>query len=164
MAVFKVRLSEGELRYHDEEAYFDVANYIFDPFKTAGKYIGGISDDPTAVAYQMQSLAQFFNNDQGVRIRHMILSFDQQDNIRPYEAFEIAKSICRYYQNNYQLIYAVHEDHDAPHIHIMMSMVNYNTGLKYDGSTKDYNSFINHIGTVLYYPYRVKFMVNNYTK
>ena len=111
----------------------------------------------------MQSLAQFFNNDQGVRIRHMILAFNKEDKVYDYQAVDIAKAICRYYQNNYQLIYAVHRDHESPHIHIMMSMVNYNTGLKYDGSTRDYNGFINHIGTVLYYPYHVKFMVNNYT-
>ena len=157
MAMFRVRLGG---KYHDDDSYFDVANYILDLYKTPNHFVGGISDDPFAVAYQMQSLAQYFNKDEGVRIRHMIVAFSKEDRVYPSLAFEIAKKISEYYQSKYQIIYAVHEDHEAPHIHILMSMVNYNNGQKYDGSTKDYNNFLNHIMSVLF-PHKVDLRVDN---
>ena len=102
-------------------------------------------------AYEMNRMAEAFDKESGIRIRHMVLSFSQKEERRlgrtRYDVAVMLNRIAQYaisfYAGQYQIIYAVHEDTGHPHIHMVMSVVNCKTGRKYDGRKQDYYAYQN---------------------
>ncbi len=161
MALFKVIyrpgpyiMDTGVSKYHDDEALETVINYCQDEAKTDGQYIGGFGVNIAQAAHEMDLLAWAYGANKGLRLRHWILAFSR-DEVRQfgsnvYPTLEhIARQAAAYYGNQYQIIYAVHMDHDHPHIHFVMNTVNYVTGRKYPGDKADYYAYQKRLQEIL---------------
>lgn len=153
MAILKVIHEAG--KYKDTNAVQAVIRYCTNDEKTNG-FIGAdsVSPYPEHAIFQMNTLQTLYGKNNGTHLRHMVVSFESDDNIPPNIALEIGYKIAAYYGCNYQIIFGVHLDTYNTHIHFVMNTVNYNTGLKYDGSHKDLNNFTNYIQEILT-PYNI---------
>ena len=144
----------GSRRYQDDMALADVISYCMDRQKTPSNGVGGFGVNLDQPAYEMQRLAEAYGKYTGLRLRHMVLSFSKAE-IKRFRRHvlanlnRIAYFAASYYGYQYQIVYSIHEDSDHPHIHFIMSTVNYRTGKKYSGSKADYYQFQNYLGSFL---------------
>lgn len=143
-------------KYHDAAAFRSVLRYVLDSEKTSSSLAKGVSvaSDYENAVLQMETVSRLNAQDSGVRLRHMILSFEDRELARGRErslhlANVIAYDVALYYANDYQIVYAVHTDGKDVHIHFVMNMVCYHTGLKYRGNRGDLYQFIEYINSVL---------------
>lgn len=168
MAIFKVKHKQDPRyftpKYHDEDALEDVIGYCLNP-ASAPHYIGGLGVSVNQAAFEMSLLAQSFEKANGVKLRHFILSFSEDEvtgfQDRAYEVLnEIAWCTIKYYGNEYQIIFAVHENCPShPHIHFVMNSVNFKTGRKYGGKKEDYYRFQNYLKSLLWNQYGLRLEV-----
>jgi len=119
---------------------------------------------PNQAAYEMQLIAEVYGKTEGLRLRHMVLSFSAEEmkfgRTRKYiEVERIAQYAASYYKNDYQIIYAVHEDAKNLHIHFVMNTVSYRTGRKYRGDKADYYAFQSYLGSFLKEYYKMSLCV-----
>lgn len=141
-------------KYHDDEALDTVIGYCQDAAKTEGKYIGGYGVNAAQAALEMNLLAWAHGADHGLRLRHWILAF-RQDEVRQFGdriypvLNQIAQQAAAYYGYQYQIIYAIHMDWAHPHIHFVMNTVNFVTGRKYPGDKADYYAYQKYLGELL---------------
>lgn len=158
MAYLKIRHKEKagytSGKYHDDHALIDVITYIFDPQKIPSGYVGGLAVNPNNAVYEMSMLSLCYAQDSGVRLRHMILSFEsgELDTMKrggACKASRIAYEVAKFYGWHHQIVYAVHEDTNKIHIHFVMNTADYLTGLKYEGKKADLYRFLEHINAVL---------------
>ena len=83
MAILKVktqvredlRSQVGNKKYHDNQAVGDVLNYVLREDKVQDSYMGGFAVNPALAADQFEMVAEAYEKNYGVRLRHMILSF-----------------------------------------------------------------------------------------
>jgi len=144
----------GIKKYQDDLALENVISYCTNENKTPHRLIGGFGVNLNQAAYEMQRLAEAYDNYNGVRLRHMVLSFSRQEVRRfrshVYDALlKIADYAARYYGGQYQIIYTIHKDSCYPHIHFVMNTVNFLTGKKYPGTKEDYYRFQHYLGSFL---------------
>ncbi len=133
-------------KYHDEEAVRDVLMYIMCPDKTPHGWICSAGVDMTDPAKSMKDVAQYYKKDFGVRVRHMILSFEKDDITSAGVPLYVAEKISKIIGRIYQTVCAVHEDTpNHPHIHIVFNPVSFVNGYKYHGDKQDYYGMITHI-------------------
>ena len=160
MATYRV-IGKGEHnKYFDNNARQDVIAYCFQPNKTTHSYTGGRAvniDRAAQAAFETNTLAQLYNNDDRVRLRHSVISFDTSENITPNQAAEIADAAIRYFGDKYQILYSVHEDAEHIHAHIVMNQVSFLDGRKYQGTRKEHYDFINYMKNVVR-PYGIDFI------
>lgn len=130
-------------KYHDDEARKTVIEYITQPAKAIHKYVGA-SDNTTipTAAEDMAAVAKHFNKDSGVRLRHFVLAFHPKELSNPEIADEIGQEIIDYLGLEYLAVYAVHENEDHLHIHIVTNAVSHITGRRYRGEKKELHNFI----------------------
>ena len=162
MAVFKVIRNQPEYvgkqgKYHDDQAIETVVSYVLNYEKTRNFFIGGYGVNVNYAAYEMKRLEAAYDKGYGPRLRHMVLSVNHEEEKylgkNRYEVYRqldfIAQCAIAYYGEEYQIIYAVHENTEYAHVHMVMSTVNYRTGLKYPGKKKDYYDFRNYLNWLL---------------
>lgn len=143
MASYKV-IGVGEKnKFFDEDSYRNVINYIINPVKAA--YVGGanVSSMETA-AEEMQYVAEYYNKDFGKRLRHSVLSFEE-DWVTAEMANNWAMQIIEFYAPEYQIVFAVHCNTDNIHIHFVMNHISFVDGHRYRGKKKDYYDFQGYI-------------------
>lgn len=151
----------GHRKYHDDAALDTVIDYCLKPAKTPHGFIGAYGVNLHQAAFEMELLAEVFGKNRGLRLRHFILSFSpteaQSLGERVYETLdEVARVVAGYYARNYQIIYAVHENSENPHIHFVMNTVSYTNGRKYGGKKRDYYQFLDYIRTYLHRRFRFR--------
>lgn len=152
MAVFKV-VGIGELdKYKDGMALEKVISYCGQDFKTPGKYIGGFAVNPQQAALEMEILSKTFYKDSGLRLRHVVLSFNRREVSNLSTAFYSAQKIAGFYKERFQIVFFVHKDRTELHIQFVMNTVSYVDGMKYSGTKKEYYNFLNYISNVLSAP------------
>ncbi len=148
MAVMKINNDKdyitGKSKYKDQNALQNVYDYMMDvkhfnkSKKLINSYMGGshvgIADPPKS----MEEVAQKFHKDRGVRLKHIILSFSEEDGISSHMAAYAAERMSQQIGQIYQNFYVVHEDHACPHIHMMMNTVSHINGYKYHPKTDKY--------------------------
>lgn len=141
-------------KYHDAEAWDTVISYCLQEQKTYSSMVGGFGINLNQASYEMMRLAEAFGKAKGLHLRHMILTFSQPEvdwfgTDALGEIYKIATYAARYYANQYQIIYAVHEDTDNYHVHFVMNTVSFVTGKKYRGDKADYYSFQKYLSDFL---------------
>lgn len=143
MAIYKVVNQAGQ--YRDPDAIQDVISYITSGSKVSsdGIICGAVSPENAAV--EMNRVIESYHKKSGPWIRHSVLSFSPEEPITPRRVKKIAKECVHYYEDDYQIIAAVHEDRDHPHIHFVMNTTSYRTGRKYRGDKADYYGFLSHM-------------------
>jgi len=135
-------------KYKDDAIYFTLVKYIERKEATPSDLIGcwGI-ENKKRISEEMYELAKSYNKLKGTRVRHMIFSFDskKEPHINAVAAFHIGKLIGDFYYPDYQIVYAVHENTENLHIHMVMNTVHRFTGKKHKGKKDDYYRFQDHI-------------------
>lgn len=160
MATYRV-IGKGESnKYYDNDARRDVIAYCLQELKTPHSYIGSRAVNIDNAVSEMNALARLYDNDERVRLRHSIISFDTSEHITPTQAAEIADAAIRYFGDEYQILYSVHEDAAHVHAHIVMNQVSYQDGHKYRGTRKEHYDFINYMKRVIQ-PYGASFIPVN---
>ena len=154
----------GCRKYHDDDALDTVISYCIQDCKTPSLLIGGYGVNLSQAAFEMQRLSSAYGKDNGLRLRHMILSFSDHELKKmgkraPEFVSKISDYAARYYGYEYQIIYAVHEDTGRLHSHLVMNTVNYQTGKKYRGDKEDYYSFLRYLGSFLRVQYGMELWV-----
>ena len=147
MASYKVIHQPGQ--YHDSSALNDVLGYCLQPKKTPGGFIFSRNVDANYAAEEMNDVATAYGKDSGLRLRHSVLSFSPNEEIDKADATEIAQQVLEYYGDKYQIVAAIHEDTDNPHIHFVMNQVSFQNGAKYRGQKDDYYRFERYLKGVL---------------
>ena len=119
-----VKLTKAQ--YPNKGDVIKLAYYIANPMKCANDISGGKNIitagsffcDPESVAAQFLAIqhGQRFER----RLYHVIINFDSSDQIIVTWAYQIGMAVCNMYPD-YQSAFAVHEDKDIPHIHIMLN-------------------------------------------
>ena len=78
-----------------------------------------------------------------------MLSFSKEERVTPGIANNYALGIKEYYADEFQIVYAVHNNTDDVHIHFVMNTVSYLDGHKYAGKREDYYEFQDHLIQIL---------------
>lgn len=121
MAIFETFNGNGN--YRNENAIEAVTEYIFNPYKSPGGYLGGCGVNPSYPAESMINVSEEYGKSSGVRLRHYVLSFAPNELNNPQTANEIGTRIATLIGREYQVIYAVHENKKHLHIHIMHNAI-----------------------------------------
>lgn len=145
MAIYKVINGDG--KYRDGWAIQDVIHYA--TAKTGEDNIFGGAVLPEIAIESMEGVSRADHKAKGTRLRHSVLSFAPNEEITPNQIKDVARQAIEYYQNDYQILAAVHEDREHLHIHFVMNTVSYRDGSKYTGKKKDYFSFSKHLNCIL---------------
>lgn len=118
--------------------------YITAVGKTPNRIIGAIAVYPIEkekIVQQFKQTQVWHRNQKKNRALHIILSFSAEESqwldFKDYG--KIGYAVANYYgKENHQVVFALHEDTDNPHIHFAINTVNYITGKKYHQQHKDY--------------------------
>jgi len=148
MALF--RFLNGKGRYHNDDARETVIEYILNPMKAINGYIGGCYVNPNDIVGSMNDVAQRFGKTQGVQLRHFVIAFHPTETRDPQLVSQIANEISMYIGQEYQTVFAVHENTENLHIHLMLNAISHIDGHRYQGKRKDYYILLNCIKHVLH--------------
>ena len=143
MAVLKIENGNG--KYFNEDAKELVAAYIMRPDKVTGGY--GI--DPCCPAESMKIVSEQFGKQQGVQLRHYVVSFAPYELVDPAIVNAIAQQFAMYIGQMYQVLYAVHEDKPHLHFHLMHNSVSYLDGQRCYGRRSEFYSTQNVLKGIL---------------
>lgn len=146
MAILRTANSRG--KYYDEDARYDVVNYVLNPHK-AIHYYGGCGVDLTDIAESMDAVAVQYGKNDGIKLRHFILSFSPWEKITLEKVNAVGRAAVMFLGREYQCVYAVHESSDHLHIHIVMNAVSYIDGHRYRGTRQEFYAFKNYMQQVL---------------
>lgn len=107
-------------------------NYILNPDKTDGGTLIGAVNCTTHDAYsQMLNTKKYFNKEDKRQCYHYVLSFNKDEN-DVEAAFDILKKFVeQYLGSGYEAVYALHNDTDVLHGHIVFNSVSFVDGIKY---------------------------------
>ena len=148
MATYKV-IGVGEhKKYFDENSYHSVINYIF----SHATSIGGSTHSAETAADEMLYTANYFNKNKGKRLRHSMLSFSKEERVTPGIANNYALGIKEYYADEFQIVYAVHNNTDDVHIHFVMNQISFIDGHRYAGKKQDYYGFKKYMHSIIERP------------
>lgn len=148
MATYKV-IGVGEhKKYFDENSYHSVINYIFSHATSTG----GSTRSTETAADEMVYIANYFNKNKGKRLRHSMLSFSKEERVTPDIANNYALGIKEYYADEFQIVYAVHNNTDDVHIHFVMNQISFIDGHRYAGKKQDYYGFKKYMQSIIERP------------
>lgn len=107
--------------------------YIMDPDKTEdGKYVSGSNCIPENALEQMLDTKRHFGKLDKRQGYHFIISFEEEE-VTEDTAFEIiGKFVDEYLGPDFEAVYAIHNDTDHIHGHIIFNSVRCTNGYKYD--------------------------------
>lgn len=123
----------------------DVANliqYVLNPNKVSSGNWGVrnvyLYEDSTMTANLLMQTNQYYGKTQGSMLHHFILSYSRYEYYMKNEMImENACHIIDGFLKGYQCIFAMHENTDNPHVHIIFNSVNMMNGMKFP-LKKDY--------------------------
>ena len=107
-------------------------SYITDEEKTqAGSLVGSHNCNVDTVLQEMLATKRKFGKLDKRQGYHFIISFKKQE-VRPETAMEITqKFVERYFGDDFQCLYATHDNTEHVHSHILFNSVSWRTGKKY---------------------------------
>lgn len=117
--------------------------YVMSLEKTQnGRLIGGINCQPDRAYEQMKATKNNFRKTDKRQGYHIILSFKEGES-NPDEVFEITeKFVKEYIGDKYEAIYAVHDNTEHLHSHIIFNSVSFLDGKKYRYERGDWEKII----------------------
>lgn len=141
--------------------------YITNPEKTQDNtLVGSVNCLPDAVsAYeQMVDTKKYFGKELGRQGYHIIISFEKGE-ASPETVFAIGeKFVQEFLQENYEAVYAVHDDKEHCHVHIVYNNVHMETGYKFQYKKGDWKDIMQPITNRLCEEYGLAVMPAEYAK
>lgn len=131
-------------KYTSFKAMENLIHYIMAAKKTPNRIIGAIAVYPleeAAIVRHFKQTQVLHRNQKKNRALHIVLSFSPEESqwLTFKDYGKIGYSVANYYgKANHQVVFALHEDTDNPHIHFVINTVNNLTGRKYHQQHKDY--------------------------
>lgn len=119
--------------YCNKKALEYVLGYVLRDDKTPHRIIGAIGANPVSAEIairQFQKVKDVYRNTKGKKVIHFTVSFSDKERKQLEEYLYIGYKISDYFKDNYQIIFALHEDTDNDHIHYAVNTVSYITGKK----------------------------------
>ena len=167
MAITKIltigSASEGIRSTHLKNALLYIAN---EEKTQKNAWVGGVNCLPLAeAAYkQMMQTKQYFGKELGRQGYHIIISFEKGE-CRPDMAFQIgAEFVERYLGEDYECVYAVHDDKEHCHIHIIFNSINLTDGKKYHYNKGDWKHIMQPITNDLCKKYGLGILPAEYSR
>lgn len=112
--------------------------YITDEKKTENEKWVGSQNCHVASAYkEMIETKQYYGKTHGRQGYHFVISFKPGEGSEE-TAYEIGRNFAKEYLKDYEVIYAVHNDKNHIHTHIIFNSVSFLTGLKYHYNDGDW--------------------------
>ena len=136
-------------KYQDDQAIPDLIKYITRKGKTPNGMIFSENVDEVDMAGSMIEVSEKYKKNSRLRLHHFIVSFTPEYKGRTDLVIRVAKKICKCIGGWYQIVAAVHEDTDNPHIHFVFNAVSYINGMKYRGGKKEYKELAERIRKIL---------------
>lgn len=141
--------------------------YITNSEKTQDNtLVGSVNCLPDAVsAYeQMVDTKKYFGKELGRQGYHIIISFEKGE-ASPETAFAIGeKFVQEFLQEDYEAVYAVHDDKEHCHVHIVYNNVHMETGYKFQYKKGDWKNIMQPITNRLCEEYGLAVMPAEYAK
>lgn len=118
-------------------------DYITDKEKTQdGRLIGAVNCQPDFAFEQMKATKRKYNKIDKRQAYHLIISF-KEGEVSPDTAFELTqKFVETYLGTKYEAVYAVHDNTNHIHSHIVFNSVNFLNGRKYRYEKGDWERYI----------------------
>lgn len=106
--------------------------YITVPEKTQnGRLVSAINCQVDNAFEQMKETKKKFNKTDKRQAYHIILSF-KEGEVSPDTVFELTERFVKeYLGNDYEAVFAVHDNTEHPHSHIVFNSVSFRDGKKY---------------------------------
>ena len=106
--------------------------YILNPEKTMdGLLTGGVNTTPPSALTDMQGTQERFGKHGGRLAYHLVESFAPGE-ITSKEAMRMGRGIIhRYLGDRYEAVYAVHNDHEHIHVHVIWNATSFIDGIKF---------------------------------
>lgn len=139
----------GKGNYRNENAMELVTDYIFNPYKAISGYYGGYGVSSQCPAESMMMVSEQFGKRNGVQLRHYALSFAPYELNNPIIANEIGRKISAFISREFQTVYAVHENREHLHIHIVTNSVSHIDGHRFYGSKQEFYALMGGIRRIL---------------
>ena len=161
MAITKIlhinEVDMGNPARHLEQAL----DYIQNPEKTNGNVlVGSINCLPETAFEQMMDTKMTFGR-QGY---HIIISFVPRETTEEI-AFDIVERFAKeYLKDEYEAVYAVHNDKDHMHAHLIFNSVNLVTGMKYEYRKGEWKRRMQPITNKLCKEYNLEIMPAEYAR
>ena len=141
--------------------------YITNPEKTQNNtLVGSVNCLPDAIsAYeQMVDTKKYFGKELGRQGYHILISFERGE-ASPETAFAIGeKFVQEFLQENYEAVYAVHDDKEHCHVHIVYNNVHMETGYKFQYKKGDWKNIMQPITNRLCKEYGLAVMPAEYAR
>ncbi len=117
--------------------------YITVPEKTQnGRLVSAVNCQVASAFEQMKSTKQKFNKVDKRQAYHIILSF-KAGEVDADTVFELAeKFVKEYLGDKFEAVFAVHDNTDHPHAHIVFNSVSFKDGSKYHYRKGDWERYI----------------------
>lgn len=114
-------------------------NYITEPEKTEkGQYVAGWNCIPELALKDMLDTKKHFNKKDKRQGYHLIISFPEGE-VDEEKAFSVVGAFVRkYLKDEYEAVYAIHNDTEHIHGHIIFNSVNRKTGRKFEYKKGDW--------------------------
>ncbi len=84
-----------------------------------------------------------------MQLRHLIVSFSRYDNCDIYTADKIASEFMLFIGRKYQAVYAVHENKDNVHFHLVFNSASYVDGQRYYGTRGEHHQMLNILNNIV---------------
>lgn len=145
MAILKV-INGG---YTESNIYENLVNYIFKEENVYKDYYGCqyiYNNGNDGIAMQLQAIANYYHQTDGVLLYHYVVSFSPIYEgwiNNPVIALQIVEQAIAILP--YAAIWCVHGDTDNLHVHIIMSPVDFMTGLKYENKKENHKALAERI-------------------
>nr|WP_295683819.1 relaxase/mobilization nuclease domain-containing protein [uncultured Lachnoclostridium sp.] len=117
--------------YYDISSLYRELIYVTNPEKCLHQCKGTqdvISDDIDYIYQQFLLVKSVYNKNDGKPFHHLIISLKYKDTWDYNDAWVFANHSLAYLPSEYQILYAVHEDHEYLHIHYIINSINWFTG------------------------------------
>ncbi len=124
------------------ESLGNVIAYCAQEYKTQYKnsrLISGINCLPETAMKEFIATKKKFNKTDGMQYYYAVQSFEDNLNISPFLAHQMAREWAEKCYPNHEIYIATHLDTDNIHSHIVINSVNMKTGRKIHQSTKELN-------------------------
>lgn len=117
--------------------------YITVPEKTQnGRLVSAVNCQVASAFEQMKSTKQKFNKIDKRQAYHIILSFKERE-VDADTVFELAERFVKeYLGDKFEAVFAVHDNTEHPHAHIVFNSVSFKDGSKYHYRKGDWERYI----------------------
>lgn len=145
-----VMTTNGPGKYRDPEARRAVINYIMDNQKMPSRCWGGAQIDAMDPVGSMDQVSIKFQKTGGVQLRQLIIAFEAKIT-DPILVRCVAHELAMYIAQEFQTIFAVHENTQNLHIHMVFNSVSYVDGHRYGGTAQEHYRLMETLKKILHY-------------